>query len=121
MYEIRGLIKFAEEDIYNEGCQPDTTQHHEIPLNYKADTLAGLLKKVMQDFSLEVDDLQLNACEELGRLDFSRMEDVNSTKANKYQLEQWREGLTKLWNANYTARVEKVEREAINLEVLNHD
>lgn len=108
-YQIHGLLKFAEEDIYDEGCQPETGFTDHIALDFRGDTTEEVIQKVADFLGVDQDGIERNACDEPGRVDFSLMEDEQATPASKHQLERWKNRQERLWAVTYTAHVEKVE------------
>lgn len=56
----------------------------------------------------ENNGVELNACDEKGRVDFAKMEDTDSTTPSNAQITAWKNGREKLYYAVYTAHVEKV-------------
>ena len=112
-YEIDGGIKFAEEDDYKRGCLPDTAQDSDIRVSFRADTLPELLAKLMGFHGIDEADkhgaVVLNACDEPGRIDISKMEDGDGNEATTAQLEAFKRGKCRLWSVIYTYQVRKVE------------
>jgi len=106
----------SEEDVYEDGCQPNTgglTDGNEI---FKSETLDGLLNQLLDFTSADDDAMQLNACEETGRVDISTMENDYGYPAPDQQLAEWKDGKIRLWNCIYTFTVEKITSEIVNLE-----
>lgn len=118
-YEINGLRKMTEEDIYNEGCIPNTGVNFFIGIPFKADTVDGLVKQIGDFLGIPDKDLknsfELNACDEDGRIDLQMMEDNIGIYASKSDLDAWKTRNKKLWAGYYTAYVEKVTREVSKL------
>ena len=108
-FQIDGLLKFAEEDNYNEGCDPSTTTHFHVDMKFTGDTAQDVVNKVAEYLSVDGDGIEYNACDEPGRVDFSLMEDENGTSPSKAQMTAWKRGKCKLWAVTYTGYVEKVE------------
>jgi hypothetical protein len=119
-YEIDGMMKFSEVDIYEEGCQPNTGGTFFInEFKFKADTVKELIKKVCEQLGIEnkEENYLLNSCEEAGRIDFQLMENSEGFIPTASQIELWKKGKIKLWACTYTAHVEKVTRETIELKL----
>lgn len=115
-YQASGWMKMSEEDIYEDGCQPDTgglTADTEI---FQSETLDGLLKELLSFTGADTEAIQLNACEETGRVDISTMENDYGYPASDQQLAEWKDGKIRLWNCIYTFTVEKITSETVNLE-----
>ena len=116
-YEINGVHRFTEEDIYNDGCQPKTGSSDYIKLNIKANTVDELIQKLFSElcFTYSKEALELNACDEEGRIDIQVMEDENGSEASKNELASWKNGKKRLWLGNYSANIELVTRESVSL------
>lgn len=108
-YQINGLLKFAEEDKWKEGCLPDTSSTTEITGHWTGDTQEEVIKKVADYLSVDKDGIERDACEEPGRVDFAVMEDCDSTPLSKAQIKRWKKGEIKVWYAVYSGIVERVE------------
>lgn len=115
-FQANGWAKFYELATYEDGCLPHTGGMIDGSELFKAETLDGLLGGLLSFTSGEADCLELNSCDELGRVDISVMEDENGYKATSRQLEQWKNGEIRLWDCIYTFQVEKITAEAVNLE-----
>ena len=118
-YEIDGGIKFAEEDDYKRGCLPDTAQDSGIRVSFRADTLPELLAKLKEFHGIDEADkhgaVVLNACDEPGRIDISKMEDGDGNEATTAQLVAFKRGKCRLWSVIYTYQVRKVEEMPVDL------
>lgn len=114
-YETGKALKFAEQDVFNEGCLPNTGSSYEVDLTFEADTLAELLEKIKDFYDVGTDDLSLDSCDEEGRLDIQVMETEDGGKASEREFALWEQGQTKLYLACYTYQVDKVTREPVKL------
>jgi len=117
-YEINGVHQFTEEDTYNEGCQPNSGNSGFLShIKIKADTVEELIKKLFSElcFKYDKDAMELDACDEDGRIDISVMEDENGSEATASELKAWKEGNKRLWSGIYTAHVELVERQTVSV------
>ena len=90
MYMINGFLKFAEEDIYNDGCQPDTSMNSSVDITLKAETIDEISQKVRDFFGVDNDSIEFNACEDDGRIDIQIMENGDGYQASENELEQWK-------------------------------
>lgn len=118
-YEINGCFKSIEEDIFAEGCQPHSGRVALVEVRLRADTVEGLLKK-FNNF-LGNDDwsaIELDACDEPGRVDVSILENDEGEPATEWQIEAWKNGKQRLWAATYTAHIEAVERRPVELRAI---
>lgn len=107
-YQINKLLKFAEEDNYQEGCDPDTTVMFDLDVSFRGNSAEEVIKSAAEYLGIEEDGIERNACEEKGRVDFQGMETDDSMTPTKNQLKEWKKGNFRLWNTIYTAYVEKV-------------
>lgn len=115
-YQVSGWAKFYEEDIYNEGCIPHTGGMIDGSDLFKSESISGLLEVLLSFTGANYEDIQLNSCDELGRVDISVMEDDNGSMATRGQIEEWKEGQIRLWDCIYTFQVEKITAQTANLE-----
>lgn len=117
MFESSKGYKFAEEDVYQEGCKPGTGSAYVEDAKFEDATLGGIIDKIKRYFDIDSDEeLQFNACEEVGRLDIVIMEDRDGIKANERDIEDWKIGEKRLWYCIYTYRIWEVDRKPVNLE-----
>lgn len=114
MYIVNGLMKFVEEDIFNDGCQPDTAQTSTVDISVKAETVSELIDK-LSGF-LVIKDFQINPCEDdTARIEFQCMEDGdNWWGATASEIELWKAGKLKLYRATYTAIINQITPIDIN-------
>lgn len=115
-YQAEGWFKMAEEDIYEDGCQPNSGSVSDGKDIFKAETLDGLFKELLSFTGAETKEMQLNSCDELGRVDICTMENDYGYSASKQQLAEWKDGKIQLWYCIYTFTVEKITAETVNLE-----
>lgn len=114
-YEVNGCLKMVEEDIFEHGCQPETGQSWHIDVSFKADSIPALVQMI-RDFCGARDGAEmLDACEEDGRIDVQVMEREDGMPASDSDLDAWQEGKLRLWLADYSFRVELVERQTVAL------
>ena len=115
--EVKNLIKFSEVDNYNEGCDPQTGTSFLVDVSFKEDTQSELLSSICHFLDIEdnPNNYMINSCEEDGRIDFSLLENAEGYRATKNEVELWKKGRCKLWNAIYSAYVEEVYRTVAKL------
>jgi len=116
-YEVNGFGKFYEEDSFENGALPKTSQcFSDSNLRFSADSVEAIINKLM-DFvgCTDKESVDLNACEKDGRIDIHVYEDANGYQPSESYKNQWRLGKAKLWFCIYTFHVEKVTREIIAL------
>jgi len=114
-YETRSALKFAEEDIYKEGCIPETATSFEVDVKFSSDSVAGVLDKIKKCYDVLDNDIILNSCDEEGRIDVCILEDGNSYKATPADIKEWKKGKKVLYSAIYSYQIEKVTRESVIL------
>lgn len=116
-YEVNGWFKFAEQDHYEHGCDPETAVTFSGDERWSADTVPELLKK-LRDF-LGVDDdyeIELDCCGDDGRVDIQVMENESGYSVTSERgFEKWKKGELALWSATYTFLIEEVERTPVQL------
>lgn len=117
-YETEGALKFAERDIFAEGCIPDDACSTFIDYPMQADNLAQILGSISDFTGCAVEDLEINACEEPGRIDAAVMETAEGFAATPHQLERWKTGDCDLWYAVYSFYFDEVTRTTANFEGL---
>lgn len=109
-YQIKGWRKFAEEDVYMEGCIPDTSWE-----NGGSDCFsAGNPEDAILAFARFAGDdspeaIERNACGEDGRIDVCVMEAEDGTAASQREIQLWKQGKVRLWHSVYTGYLERVE------------
>ena len=115
-YQASGWVKFYEEDIYQEGCIPHTGGMIDGREIFKSETMQGLIDGLLSFTGGDRQSMELDSCDEAGRIDISVMEDDNGYTATSRQIEEWKEGQIRLWDCIYTFQVEKITAEAVILE-----
>ena len=116
MYEVNGWWKYGEQDHYETGCDPDRYVSFNGPEQFSALTIPDLLIKLRNFVGVHDDyDIELDACDEDGRVDISVLETADSYIANEWQVEEWRRGEIPLWYSTYTFRVNQVTRKTVRL------
>lgn len=117
-YVVRGWSKFAEEDVYSEGCKAENCVNASGNDSFNSENLDDLIKKLMVFVGTDnKEDVLLNSCDEIGRVDIQQMENDEGYTATEGQLKKWKEGKAKLWLACYTFNIEEVKD--VDLSVLN--
>ena len=121
-YEINGWFKFAEQDHWEEGCDPDTGFSFSGDDRYRSATIEDLLKQI-RDFVGVPDDyeIELDSCDEDGRVDIQVLETADGYPANDRDIEKWKKGDLALWYATYSFMIERVTREPVRLTETNND
>lgn len=113
-YEINGWIKFADEDRFNEGCTGDAVQFCGKDV-FKGTHPNSVIAKFCDFVGAEKSNVELNSCDESGRVDICVMENGDGYPASKREIELWKSGDVRLWYAVYTGYVDRVHRESEDL------
>jgi hypothetical protein len=109
-------IKFAEVDTYHEGRDPKTRCAVSGRESFSADSVADLVTEVMRFCGTEDrDNVQLDACEEPGRIDVQVMETDAGEPADARDLEAWKAGKLQLWAATYIFHAERCQTVKLEL------
>ena len=115
-YEITGWFKFAEEDSFEHGCDPDTTFSYAGDDIFKGETVEDVLKQIKNFLGVDEDyEVDLDSCEEPGRVDIQILENKDAYPATSAEMERWRAGEITLWAACYSFEIYEVERRAVRL------
>jgi len=123
-YKFRAtyLMADAEEDVYEEGCQPGTgICKLSQKINTEADTLKGLIEKLAQEWGFNEnpsDGWILMRDEGMGtvRIIYQQTENADSMPPSEAEKERWKKGEIKMWLADYSFTVEKVRAESISID-----
>lgn len=116
-FESNGWFKSSEEDIFDQGCIPNTRADFHGSDRFTANTTQELIEQCM-DFAGTDDekDCEMDACGEIGRLDIQILENEDGHKASMGQIEDWKKpGGNKLYLCTYTFVIEIVTRERVSL------
>lgn len=115
-YEARGYVKFGEEDIYSEGCQPNTSFGDMGNDIFYGEDCKTIIKNC-QEFcgSTRANELIFDSCNELGRLDISVFENEDAYPASQQEIKQWKKGKIKLYNCIYSFQIVLISKETVSL------
>lgn len=102
-------IKLIEQDDFDRGCLPDTAQERYYTQQFSGESLDELLHQISEHHGVAVENMDLNACDELGRLDIQCMEDDKGLLMFESEIEQWKQGKKRAWLATYTYQVCRCE------------
>ena len=115
-FEIAGIHKHSEEDIFKDGCQPDTGSASFIDETIEALTPEGCVESFRAFLGgVDADAVDLDSCEENGRVDISLMETEDGTAADEDDIAEWKVGAMRLWYVTYSGYMVKVTREPVTL------
>jgi hypothetical protein len=105
----------SEEDVYTEGCIPNSGNGGVLDIQFKGDTVEDVIEQI-KDYYGE-DGMEINSCDEPGRVDIHRLETADGIEPSERQLQQWREGDFRLWLCSYTYYITQVTRQPIEIPV----
>ena len=101
MFTISGFHYSTEIDSFEEGCIGGGSDSY-FDYAMKDATLDGLKAKIANFVGCEVYELDLDSCEDVGRIDAGRTENANGDIASDTELAAWRKGEVTLYYAVYT-------------------
>lgn len=104
MYVISGFHKSTEQDDYENGCIGNGSDCF-IDYQIKTATLNDMKTKIASFIGCEVSDLDLDSCDEVGRIDCGRTENGEGYEATKDEVGAWKAGKHVLYYAVYTCFV----------------
>lgn len=116
-YKTKSIIKFSEQDDFENGCLPETGQVSDVDTFFTGSTPDEVINKLCNFFGVkpDSDNIQKNACEEPGRVDVQVTETAEGYAASQLDLEDWKQGNLKLWDCTYTAYIVRITEEEITL------
>lgn len=118
-FEVTLCIKHIEEDAFAMGCMPETSQSWPIDIKIKANSLSELLQYIKNFTGVDDDNaIEIDACDEPGRIDVQLLEDFHGMPASPALIETWKQGHHRLILADYSFYVEAVERRTVELSAL---
>ena len=102
-FVVEAVEKFITEDDYNEGEIGTTYRMSIDSVTEKGAKLKECVEKAFGQFGLDfnVDDLFIEQC----YIRTGRMENDNAEEPSKDELELWKQGKQRLWNADYEFKV----------------
>jgi len=118
MYESNGCIKFAEVDQWGDGCI-DSPLNYSIFVNYqvKGETLKDIKQAIADFTSCGIEGMDINSCDEIGRIDAQVMENTEGYPASEHELALWKEGNCTLFAVTYSFQFEEVTRKPAEFNV----
>jgi|SRR5688572_5244189 len=117
MYKIDGLLKFSEEDSFEEGCiGPGSLS--EVDILWTGSNPLEVIQKVMDFLGVDKEAVSLNSCDEVGRVDFSLLENGDGYQLYDFpsQVDDWKAGKIKAYDVCYTGQVVECTESPVNLE-----
>ena len=111
-YRITSFLKHSEQSDYVDGCDHATSQTTVHDSSITGDTKQDVLDQIIKYFGVDHKDIKLDACEQVGRVDISLMQDRNCFRADEAALNIWRSGKLDLWQVTYSGYLERTEPES---------
>lgn len=103
---IAYFIKYWEQDDFKQGCLSNTGGNSVLEVSFDGSNQTDLLERVMKFFDVPKENLELNACDCNGRIDVTRLEDAEGNNASTLQIDHWKQGKCRLYNAIYTGHLQ---------------
>lgn len=122
-YEIIGITKYAEEDSFERGCLPDTTACDTTVcfdigrLGVQGESQKEAIEELIHHFGafgatiedcIEIDEDQVS---------LAVMENSDGHYASESELEEWKEGKTRLWYCTYIGSMVSVQPSLIEAAI----
>lgn len=104
-YHIDMFYGTRMEDVWNAGCVADD-ECCDVDVQFDAGTQTHMLEKVMTFFVVDKEGIILD---EIGRVDVQRYETEDGMFADNQEITLWKAGKLRLWLANYTGYLRRVE------------
>lgn len=104
MFTISGFHKFTEQDDYENGCIGNGSDCF-IEYAISTATPEEMKERIAGFIGCKVEDLELDACEEIGRIECGRTETEEGDEATPAQIEAWKTGKLILFYAVYSCYV----------------
>jgi hypothetical protein len=108
-YIIQGLHKFAEQDSWEHGCLPDTATDSYIDASFSGDTKNEVLQKVADFLCCSMADIERDACDEIGRVDFAVTETDEGYQLGVSDMAAWVKGELRAWYCVYSGHLQQVK------------
>jgi len=97
-YIAHNCTRYAVEDDWNNGCNPDTEVYQDIDITYSANTLGELVCKIKR-FHNVIDDQQLYFKD--GGFVVSCLECEDGAEPGEQEKKLWKQGKLQLWSVDY--------------------
>lgn len=114
-YQASCVFRFTEEDVYSEGCLPETSITSVYDIEFKNSSLDQLIKMIQEHFGVTDNECLFNSCEEKGRLDIQLLEDENGYKAYPSDIKLWKKNQKRLWLATYILQIDYIKASMVDL------
>lgn len=117
-YVVNNYHALSEKDNCLKGCYGETL-HEWGKIDIKASTITELLQKLQEEFKCKRDDIELNSCDNLGRVDIQVLQ-LKAFECHKISAENYNKfekGEIDLWCTLYIMHVEMITTD-IDLEAI---
>jgi len=106
---LNGWLKHAEQDVFGQGCIPETAQTSVIKVPISCDHgRKVLLDVVRRYFDVTDADIELDADAQAGRIDVRFYEDDEGAQVkDPANCKEWRTGNRRLWLCTYTSMLKQ--------------
>lgn len=115
-YETKGAMKFAERDVFADGCIAEGAYSTFVDYTMQADSIDAILNSIADFVGCDKSSIEVNACDELGRIDAATMETAEGYAATPNQIERWKTGNCDLWYCVYSFYFDEVTRKSATFE-----
>jgi len=121
-YRATYLMVDAEEDKYENGCEPETSVCKVSQRVYtEADTLKGLIENLAHEWGLNDNPsegwiLMRDENTDKVRIIYQQIENADGMAMSDTEKKRWKKGEIKMWLADYSFTVEKVPVETISID-----
>jgi len=106
-YQVTSFVKYAEVDVFEEGCIPGTASNLSTTnVRFEDELSTEVLRRIMEFFDVDRDAVELDVCETPGRIDVQRMETNSGEPPTEDQILLWKLGKWTLWSVTYIGQLE---------------
>lgn len=111
-YYIDKGVKFVEEDVYSEGCLPETSFMVDMDVSFRGSTKEEAIQNMLDFYHVKKEDVEFDSCGEEGRMDIGLLENADAHRASDSEIELWKQGKLKLYAVTYTHNLCKKSTES---------
>ena len=110
------LIKHIERDNFENGCLFNTARSWPIDVEIKGKDKAAVIANLLEFCNCDKSALTIDPCDDdPSRIDVQTTENDDGRPPTESQLAAWKAGRIDLWAVTYTAYVDEVTRQPVNL------
>lgn len=109
-FETKGALRMVEVDDWHQGCLAEGGFSVYVDYPISGETLPEIVEKIQNMTGAERDGVQVNACDEPGRIDVQLTENADGLPATAQELALWKKGKAKLFAVTYSFLFEEVTR-----------